>query len=280
MAINFADTMVEKPSNNLMVVDALNLAFRWKHQGKLNFADDYVNTVMSLAKSYNSGSVIIVADQGSSLFRKEIYPDYKNNRKIAHQNQTDIEKKEFEAFFKEFERTLDLLATKYPVFRYQGVEADDLAAWIVRNKSKYNFDSIWLISSDRDWDLLVADGVNRFSYVTRKEITVDTWDYAVSRDMYISYKCLIGDSGDNIPGIPGIGPKRAALLIEQYGDAMDIYEACPIAGKYKYIEALNENKSLILLNYELMDLVTFCEEAIGVENVRDLEWRLNEYRLQ
>jgi len=280
MAINFADTMVEKPSNNVMVVDALNLAFRWKHQGKLNFADDYLKTVMSLAKSYNSGSVIIVADQGSSTFRKEIYPDYKQNRKDNFQNQTDIEKKEFEAFFEEFERTLDVIAQKYPVFRYKGVEADDLAAWIVRNKDKFGFDTIWLISSDRDWDLLVGPNVNRFSYVTRKETTVDTWEYNVNRDMYISYKCLIGDSGDNIPGIPGIGPKRAAQLIEQYGDAMDIYEACPLPGKYKYIEALNENKDLILLNYELMDLVTFCEEAIGPTNIRDLEWRLNEYRLQ
>lgn len=280
MAINFADTMTEKPSNNVMVVDALNLAFRWKHQGKLNFAEDYLKTVMSLAKSYNSGSVFIVADQGSSNFRKEIYPDYKQNRKDNFQNQTEIEKKEFEAFFDEFERTLDVLAQKYPVFRYKGVEADDIAAWIVRNKDKFGFETIWLISSDRDWDLLVGPNVNRFSYVTRKEVTVDTWDYSVNRDMYISYKCLIGDSGDNIPGIPGIGPKRAAQLIEQYGDAMDIYEACPLPGKYKYIEALNEHKDLILLNYELMDLITFCEEAIGPTNVRDLEWRLNEYRLQ
>jgi 5'-3' exonuclease len=280
MAINFADTMTEKPSNNVMVVDALNLAFRWKHQGKLNFAEDYLKTVMSLAKSYNSGSVFIVADQGSSTFRKEIYPDYKQNRKDNFQNQTEIEKKEFEAFFDEFERTLDVLAQKYPVFRYKGVEADDIAAWIVRNKDKFGFETIWLISSDRDWDLLVGPNVNRFSYVTRKEVTVDTWDYSVNRDMYISYKCLIGDSGDNIPGIPGIGPKRAAQLIEQYGDAMDIYEACPLPGKYKYIEALNEHKDLILLNYELMDLITFCEEAIGPTNVRDLEWRLNEYRLQ
>ena len=46
--------------------------------------------------------------------------------------------------------------------------------------------------------------------------------------MYISMKCLTGDKGDNVPGIPGIGPKRATQLIEQYGSAWDIYEAIPI----------------------------------------------------
>ena len=89
----------------------------------------------------------------------------------------------------------------------------------------------------------------------------------------------MGDSGDNVPGIPGVGPKRAADLIATYGDAMDIYDACPIAGKAKYIENLNANRQQILLNYELMDLPSYCEEAIGFENVKDIEWRLDE-RLQ
>lgn len=280
MAINFADNMGDKPVDNLMIVDALNLAFRWKHKGQLSFMEEYVKTVKSFAKSYNAGSVIIAADHGSSTFRKEIYPQYKDNRKELFKDQTETEKREFELFFEEFENTLEELAKYFTVFRYKGVEADDIAAWIVRNRQKYNYEQIWLISSDRDWDLLISDNVSRFSYVTRKEITVDTWDYGIPIDKYISYKCLIGDSGDNIPGIAGIGPKKAAALLEEYGDAYDVHAACPIDSKYKYIQTLNANKHQILINYELMDLITYCEEAIGEMNVRDLEWKLNELRLQ
>lgn len=267
---------VDKPVTTVMIVDALNLAFRWKHSGALNFKDDYLRTVQSLAKSYKAGRVIIAADWGNSTFRKDIYPEYKANRKENYDTQTAEEKEAFEKFFEEYERTLDLLYTKYEVYRYKGVEADDIAAFIVRNKNKYNIDDIWLISSDRDWDLLVSDKVSRFSYVTRKEVTLETWPYDVSPEEYISYKCLVGDSGDNITGISGVGPKKAAELIFKYGDAFDIYEACPIDSKYKYIQALNEQKDIIMRNYELMDLITYCTEAIGPKNVQDLEWRLNE----
>lgn len=266
----------EKPRTTVMVVDALNLAFRWKHSGALNFKEDYLRTVQSLAKSYNAGRVIVAADWGNSTFRKDIYPEYKANRKESFENQTVAEKEAFEKFFEEYEDTLALLATRYEVYRYKGVEADDIAAFIVRNRSKFNMDTIWLISSDRDWDLLISESVSRFSYVTRKEITLETWPYDVPPEQYISYKCLIGDSGDNITGISGVGPKKAADLIAKYGDAFDIYEACPIDSKYKYIQTLNDQKEFILRNYELMDLITYCTEAIGDANVRDLEWRLNE----
>jgi DNA polymerase-1 len=79
---------------------------------------------------------------------------------------------------------------------------------------------------------------------------------------YISFKVLTGDKGDNIDGIPGIGPKRASELIHAYGSAFDIYDNTPLDGKYKYIQNLNDNADLILINYELMDLLSYCEEAI------------------
>ena len=108
----------------------------------------------------------------------------------------------------------------------------------------------------------------RFSYVTRKEITVDTWNdhYDVPIEKYADYKCLIGDKGDNIPGIRGIGPKRAIGLLDEYGTAYDIFDNIPIEGKYKYLEELNANPERILQNYELMDLLTYCNDAIGVDN--------------
>ena len=54
--------------------------------------------------------------------------------------------------------------------------------------------------------------------------------------------------------------------MEQYGTVFDIYDACPIEGKYKYIQAVNENAEQLLQNVELMDLITYCEDAIGEQN--------------
>jgi 5'-3' exonuclease len=268
MAINFDDMLVNEGGGTL-IVDALNLAFRWKHRGETDFRYKYQQTVQSLAKSYNCDQIIITADWGSSSYRKEIDGDYKQNRAEKIAKQTEKEKMAFEDFISEFEDTLSLLESDYKVLRFRGVEADDIAAHLVKNRSKYGLGFIWLISSDRDWDLLIQEDVSRFSYVTRAETTLYTWKdhYDVAPEQYISLKCLTGDSGDNVAGIPGIGPKRASSLLKEYETAWDIYEATPINSNYKYIQSLNQYADRILLNYELMDLITFCDDAIGADNV-------------
>ena len=284
MAITFSDLGNPIQNGNLLIVDSLNIAFRWKHQGVTDFKYDYVRTVESLAKSYNAGNIIITADGGSS-YKKEIFPEYKANRKEKYAEQTPQEEKEFAMFMAEFSNTLTLLKEKYPVFQFKGVEADDIAAYISMNLDKYGLDECWMVSSDKDWDLLINDRVSRFSTVTRKETTVHNWDehYDFEIPDYITFKCLTGDKGDNVPGIPGIGPKRAVQLMEQYGDVFDIYDACPIDGKYKYIQNLNENAEQLLTNVELMDLVTYSEQAIGEQNIEvinsTLKRHLNENRL-
>ena len=264
MATTIANLGAPAPTGNLLIVDGLNVAFRWKHQNILDFKYDYIRTIESLAKSYNAGTIIVCADGGSS-YRKEIYPEYKANRKERFADQTEQEAKEFEMFMAEFSDTLTLIKKKYPVFHFRGVEADDIAAYITQSAE---YDDCWLISSDKDWDLLISDKVSRFSTVTRKETTVHNWDehYDFEIDDYITFKCLTGDKGDNVPGVPGVGPKRAVQLMEQYGTVFDIYDACPIDGRYKYIQAVNENAEQLLMNVELMDLVTYCEDAIGEEN--------------
>jgi len=279
MAITFSSLGDPAPTGNLLIVDALNIAFRWKHQGVTDYKYDYVRTVESLAKSYNAGTIIICADGGSS-YRKAIFPEYKANRKEKYAEQTEQEAKEFEIFMAEFSNTLTLLKKSHPVFQFKGVEADDIAAYISMNLDKFNFDECWMISSDRDWDLLINEKVSRFSTVTRKEVTLDTWDehYDFEVENYITFKCLTGDKGDNVPGIPGVGPKRAVQLMEQYGNVFDIYGACPIEGKYKYIESLNENAEQLLMNVELMDLVTYAGEAIGEENKQIIDLGIQRHR--
>jgi len=274
------NSMNETNPDGLMIVDSLNLGFRWQHSGATDFCTDYMQTVSSLAKSYKCSKVIIAGDMGSSSYRKAIYPEYKANRKDKYENQTPEEAAKFEEFLAEMQKILQRYtdAGTYTVIKFPGVEADDIAAYIVSKRKKHN--NIWLISSDRDWNLLVDDNVSQFSYVTRKEFTVNNWSehYEFSRDDYISIKCLMGDSGDNVPGVPGIGPKRALQLVQEYGSTYDIIANLPIFSKYKYIDALNKfGADNLMLNYRLMDLVTYCEEAIGEENCKKIDQTISTY---
>lgn len=273
--VSFKELTKPLDPSRLLIVDSMNLAFRWKHKGSVVFSEEYIRTVESLARSYDCGHIVIAGDMGSSTYRKNLFPEYKANRKEKYKDQTKEEEELVKKFFKELDNTLEKLEERgYPVLRYQGVEADDIAAFLVLHRETYMFDHIWLISSDRDWDLLISENVSRFSTVTRKEQTIDTWDNDVSIEDYISLKCLQGDTGDNIPGIKGIGPKRAKDLIEKYGSALDIYASCPLEGKYVYIKNLNESAEQILINYQLMDLLTHCVEAVGKENIEDIHRRM------
>ena len=74
------------PENNVLIVDALNLGFRWKHQNKTEFLEEYQRTVNSLANSYSCKNVIIACDKGNSRFRKALHPEYKQSRKEKYKN--------------------------------------------------------------------------------------------------------------------------------------------------------------------------------------------------
>lgn len=266
----------EKDPKAALVVDALNLAFRWKHKGSKRFADEYVNTIKSLAKSYNCGKIIITADWGASTYRKRLLPEYKGNREELRANQTEQEAQDFSDFIEEFEKALGILRAMHPVLKYKGVEADDIAAYIVCNKEKLGIETIWLISSDGDWDLLLEDKVHRFSYTSRKEFTLYNWEehYKVPFEKYLDYKCIIGDKSDNIPGVHGVGPVKAATLLSKHESVFDLYEALPLPGNAKYINNLNEFGEKLIDNIALMDLRSFHEEAIGQDNIQDIDRRL------
>lgn len=275
-------SMAELDPQTLLIVDSLNLGFRWKHSGDREFVDPYIRTVESLRKSYQADKVIIAADGGSSSYRKNIYSLYKGNREDLRAQQTPEEEEKFRIFFEEFTRVLEAFRefSNYPVLRYNKVEADDIAAYIVKNKRKYKIKKIVLISSDRDWDLLIDLEVMRFSYVTRKEVTIENWyeHYDYDPEQHISIKCLMGDSGDNVPGVDKVGPVTAKKLLEQYETTYDIIANLPLPGKYKYIQNLNAfGAEALMRNYQLMDLLEFCEEAIGEENCADIDSKLKEY---
>jgi len=271
---------IQEYENTLMVIDALNLAFRWKHSGAVKFKDEFIRTVDSLRKSYKAKYVVIACDKGSSSYRKALLPEYKQNRKDKFELQTPEEQEQFELFFEEFTNTIKEIENRYLVFRFDKVEADDIAAYIVKNHKTFNVERIVLISSDKDWDLLIRPNVMRFSYVTRKEISDENWDthYAWDMDEFISIKCLQGDSGDNVPGVPGIGPKKALSLVKEFGSTYDIIANLPINSKYKHIQSLNEfGADNLIRNYKLMDLIEFCDEALGEDNCKEINTKLLEY---
>ena len=303
-------------NENLLIVDALNLGFRWKHErfkvpvpmeaklieaintGEMDedqvrimvkdyfreegayFGQDYADTLESLAASYKAKKIIVAADSGKSTFRRGIYPAYKANREEKAAAQSVVQDAAFSSFFTLLTEALENeVAEVATVLRFPGVEADDIAAFICNDTdAKEHYEHIWLVTSDSDWDLNLCEKVSRFNWMTAKtwknitktgprprDITIENWHehYLYPPEQHLFAKCLEGDSGDNVPGVAGIGPVRAKGLMDKYGTLDQLIAALPIKGTAQYIKNLNEFKDNFNTSLKLMDLVTYAKEAVG-----------------
>lgn len=254
-----------KETSNLMIVDAFNLAFRYKDVEK-PFVEDYIKTISSLGRSYNASKIILAADKGVSSFRTSIFPEYKANRTEKYSNQSEEEANKFKEFIQEYKKALDEASNKWDLLRFDNTEADDIAAYIVSKEELQNkYEHIWLISSDKDWDLLVSNFVSRFSFVTRKETTLDNWidHYDFDKEYLLSFKCLNGDQGDNINGVDGVGKARANQLFQVFGKIDSLLDSLPLPSSPSYYKSVNASRDILYRNLQLIDLVSFCRDALG-----------------
>ena len=108
MDIMKAKGMDASMRENLLLIDGLNLAFRYKYANKKVFAEEYVSTIQSLARSYEAKDVMILGD-GGSTYREAIDSEYKGNRKEMRKNQTEQEEQDFKEFLDEFNRAFTFL---------------------------------------------------------------------------------------------------------------------------------------------------------------------------
>lgn len=247
--------------NNLLLIDANNLAFRYFHRPNFDsYSDDYIRTVSSLGKSYSASRIICCFDVGSSTFRKTIFPGYKQNRKVER---TEEEQARFNAFFDCLKHTSDIMP--YEQYKFRGIEADDLISFLSINlKDKY--DNVWIVSSDKDLYQLLDYNVHIFNLFSRKEISIDSLyeDQNLTPKEFLYTRMIEGDKSDGILGIEGIGPVRSKALIKEYGSIDNLICSLPISGRAKYIKNLNAGKETITVNKQLMDLTSHLQEAIDM----------------
>ncbi|PRD43387.1 DNA polymerase I [Phyllobacterium phragmitis] len=151
----------------------------------------------------------VIFDYSSKTFRNEIYPEYKANRSAPPEDLIP----QF-GLIRQATKAFDL-----PCIEKEGYEADDLIATYARLAVEAGGD-VTIISSDKDLMQLVNGKVSMYDGMKDKQISVaeviEKW--GVPPEKMIDLQSLTGDSTDNVPGIPGIGPKTAAQLLQEYGD--------------------------------------------------------------
>ena len=160
----------------------------------------------------------VVFDLSERTFRTEMYPDYK-----AHRPDPPDDLRPQFPLIREAVHAFDL-----PCLEQKGFEADDLIATYVRQACEAGATAT-IVSSDKDLMQLVNDGVVMFDTMKDKKIgrAEVIEKFGVPPEKVIEVQALIGDSTDNVPGVPGIGVKTAAQLIGEYGDLETLLKRAP-----------------------------------------------------
>ena len=170
----------------------------------------FTTMLLRLRETYKHDMLAVIFDAGRQTFRSEFYPEYKANR-----SETPDDLIPQFPLVREATRALNI-----PAIELTNYEADDLIACYAHAAKKEGREVI-IVSSDKDLMQLIVDGqVSMMDPMKNKVITSAQVmeKFGVMPDKVIEVQALIGDSVDNVPGVPSIGPKTAAELINQFGD--------------------------------------------------------------
>jgi DNA polymerase I len=189
----------------------------------------------------------VVFDKSERTFRNEMYAEYKANRTEP----PDDLRPQF-AFIREAVRAFDL-----PCLEQVGFEADDLIATYVRQACEAGANAT-IVASDKDLMQLVTDCVVMYDTMKDRKIGIPEVieKFGVPPEKVIEVQALIGDSTDNVPGVPGIGVKTAAQLIGEYGDLETLLARAGEIKQEKRRQALIENAEKARLSKKLVTLDT------------------------
>ena len=254
-----AATGTPKKGDHVFLVDGSSYIFRAYHalppltrksDGlQLNAVYGFCNMLWKLLRDMKPEErpthLAVVFDKSERTFRTEFYPEYKANRSEP----PDDLRPQF-PLIREAVRAFDL-----PCLEQAGFEADDLIATYVRQACDLGANAT-IVASDKDLMQLVTDCVVMYDTMKDKRIGIPEVieKFGVPPEKVIEVQALIGDSTDNVPGVPGIGVKTAAQLIGEYGDLETLLARAGEIKQEKRRQTLIENAEKARLSKRLVTL--------------------------
>lgn len=225
----------------------------------------FANFILSIRENQRPDYLAIVFDKGMSK-REEMYPEYKATRE-----------KMPEDLAASLPRIREMVeGFNDPVVEVDGYEADDVIGTLALQAREAGLEAV-IVSGDKDLYQLVGPGVHLLNPGRGGPTGVEPeWvdesnageKFGIPPDAIPDYLALIGDSSDNVPGAPGIGPKTAVKLLDEYGDLETILErAGEISGK-RARESLTENADLVRLSKRLVTIQTDVPIELDLDSLK------------
>tara|TARA_R110002096_G_scaffold433887_3_gene653826 strand:- start:31873 stop:34539 length:2667 start_codon:yes stop_codon:yes gene_type:complete len=258
------------PTERLILVDGSSLIYRAYYAIPANFSTSQglpTNAIYGFATMFKkvlSGKTpelgAVIFDAPGKTFRSEKYPEYK-----SHRPRMDDELKQQLSWIDKL-----VQAHQFPLLRVPGYEADDIIATLVEQANAANVE-VHIISGDKDFAQLISESVRMVDtlrdVVYTPELVRKKW--GVPPQQFVDWQAMVGDKADNIPGVPGIGAKGAALLLERFGDLETILASTD--------ELKGRQKTNLV---EFAEQARLSRELATLDRATPLEKNLQDLRLQ
>ena len=253
----------KQTENHLYLVDGSSYIFRAYHRlppltnqhgEPVGAVYGYTTMLWKLVDQLNAEDgpthLAVILDKDSTSFRNDLYDEYKANRPPPPED-----------LVPQFPMIRDATrAFSLPCIEEQGVEADDIIASYAVKALEEGW-KVTIVSSDKDLMQLIVPGLDLYDTMNDRKLGADhvMEKFGVMPDKLGEVLALMGDSVDNIPGVTGIGPKRASDLINEFGTVEAVLEAAPDMKKSKMKENLIEQAEMARLSRVLVELKRDCE---------------------
>lgn len=266
----------------LLLLDGHSLAFRAFYAlpedltttdgTHTNAVYGFTSMLIKLLQEQRPDYIACCFDAGAPLKRTADFADYKSNRTEAPDT--------FSSQMPLIDEVLKVM--RMPVFRIPGVEADDIISFLAKRFASEGVD-VRVVTGDRDFFQLVG-GKIRVLYNRRGITDIVEMDpkaveerYGVPPKKYVDLKALEGDTSDNLPGVPGVGTKTAAKLIQKYGSAEAVLEHASEQTP-KLAKNLAEHAEQVAINKQLSVLAEVPLEVSSIDELKMGGWDLEDVK--
>jgi DNA polymerase-1 len=262
--------MNQEKQKKLVLVDGSSYLFRAYHGlPKLESPTRHptgaiygvLNMLRKLIRDEQPDKVAVVFDAKGKTFRNDIYPEYKANRPPMP-DELRVQIEPLHEIIK---------AQGLPLISIEGVEADDVIGTMCRQAAEQGYE-VLVSTGDKDMAQLVNENVRLINTMNNHfmDEAAVVEKFQVRADQIIDYLALMGDSSDNIPGVPKVGPKTAAKWIDEYGGLQGVMDnADEIKGKVG--EYLRESLGFLPMSYELAAIKLDCDTGISIDDLEQGE---------
>lgn len=262
--------------DKLLVVDGSSLFFRAFYALPLlktkkgiytNAVYGFVSMLENFIEEESPDYLAVCFDQKGKTFRHKEYKDYKGTR-----DKTPTELEQQWPMVRKILDLMNIVTLDSPTF-----EADDIAGTLAKAGKEKGME-VSLLTGDKDYLQLVDD--NTTVYLTKKGITAtEKYDpkrieeeYELTPNQLIDLKGLMGDSSDNIPGVPGIGEKTGLKLLKQFGSMEEVYNHLDDVPGKKLKENLIENQAQAFMSKKLGTIITHVPLDIELEDLKKVPY--------